>query len=441
MALHAGHGQPVEQRRLGVGTGSRFAARLWAPHLAYRFSGPAAPSSRLKVRELASDDHPGGSGHRVRRRHRPPCTLSRRAAARPRLRAPAGLLAGHRPRRTSTGGTPATGGRIRGHVLMSRPTSSADPRPCRDGPLSRRTGHRGVGCDLPGQLEGRGARPGKAAPAVTSPSRSASSMPTLRPVAPGPRPGPGQAQRAAPAGCHHPRAPAPPSPRAGRRWRWRRPPPGRRRAPARGPPPRAKPGGSPRRSRAAAAPAPRRTDGHVTLAQDVRVGPPRPRSFRSARRRTHAPGGAEHDHADAGLRGDLSAGPGDSPAITVLTRHRLGRLSVISATPSPGCRDTLIVSVSVQAVVQGWFRSFPLQPALLLLRQPDTVACVNSTGGMSAARSGRARLPTPRPAARCPSRRSSSPLEKDTSLILASGDIPAMVSVPVAHLQSLGGSP
>jgi len=54
-----------------------------------------------------------------------------------------------------------------------------------------------------------------------------------------------------------------------------------------------------------------------------------------------------------------------------------GRLSVISATPSPGCRDSLIVSIPgivsipVQASGSGLVPLVPLEPALLLLHQPE----------------------------------------------------------------------
>src|SRR5580693_9611819 len=61
-----------------------------------------------------------------------------------------------------------------------------------------------------------------------------------------------------------------------------------------------------------------------------------------------------------------------SPAIAVLTEFiASGRLSVISAIPSPGCRDTLIVSISVQASGSGLVPLVALEPALFLLRQPE----------------------------------------------------------------------
>src|SRR5271165_7202629 len=60
-----------------------------------------------------------------------------------------------------------------------------------------------------------------------------------------------------------------------------------------------------------------------------------------------------------------------SPAIAVLTEFiASGRLSMISATP-PGCRDTLIVSISVQASGSGLVPLVAFEPALFLLHQPE----------------------------------------------------------------------
>src|SRR5580704_17265333 len=57
-----------------------------------------------------------------------------------------------------------------------------------------------------------------------------------------------------------------------------------------------------------------------------------------------------------------------SPAIAVLTEFiASGRLSMISATPSPGCCDTLFVSISVQASGSGLVPLVTLEPALFLL--------------------------------------------------------------------------
>src|SRR6266851_820094 len=61
-----------------------------------------------------------------------------------------------------------------------------------------------------------------------------------------------------------------------------------------------------------------------------------------------------------------------SPASSVLIEFiASGRLSVISATGSPRCRNTLIVFICLQASGSGLVPLVALEPSLFLLYQPE----------------------------------------------------------------------
>src|SRR5712691_1112413 len=97
------------------------------------------------------------------------------------------------------------------------------------------------------------------------------------------------------------------------------------------------------------------------------------RSFRSAPAQNARSPAAPNTTTRTSGRAAISAqARASSPAIAVLIAFiASGRLSMISATPSPGFRDTLIVSICVQASGSRLVPLIALEPALFLLDQPE----------------------------------------------------------------------